>query len=74
MIALPHDIATHLPPRGPCGFCGCDDARHRILDAITGRVDFGEDPGVVAVDYGLPVSVVMEIVLHWDGDADRWDA
>lgn len=52
------DAARHLratldligPYRCGCGLCGHPDGRHRIADAITGRLLAGEDVGPVGAD------------------------
>ena len=48
--------------RGPCAFCGDDDARHRVLDAIQERVKAGEPAADVADDYGLSLTHTLRIV------------
>ena len=60
--ALPKWLDKHLPPRGPCAFCGGPDARHRIVDAIRGRVKAGDSTHSVARDYDLTVAVVNRLV------------
>lgn len=45
-----------LPPRGPCAFCGADDARHRLLDALRGD---DRPAAVVAHDYGVALELVL---------------
>ena len=59
-----------FPPIGPCGMCGTAglDQRHRVVDAIAGRLAAGEDLEDVAEDYLLPVKAV-EAVRVW---AARW--
>lgn len=51
--------------RGVCAFCDSDDARHRVGDAIVGRVAAGEDVEVVGADYGLGEDVTRWFVDHW---------
>lgn len=56
---------------GPCGLCGVKGlgARHRVVDAIAGRLAAGEDPGEVAEDYGVRPEAVGA-VRNWMG---RWE-
>jgi hypothetical protein len=51
-------ISEELPYRGPCGICGAIDARHRLIDAVTGRLAAGESVYEVAWDYGLCVGTI----------------
>ena len=59
-----------FPRLGACGLCGTPglDARHRVVDAIAGRLEGGETAGECAADYGLPVDAVGA-VRAW---ANRW--
>lgn len=50
-----------FPPRGPCGMCGHEDARHRLWDAILGRLDAGEPAPDVAQDYDVPLIAVQQV-------------
>lgn len=50
------------PGRGPCGLCGHSDARHRLYDAIQGRVEAGDDVESTASDFGLTADTVQAIV------------
>ena len=59
---MPAWLDPYLPPRGPCAFCGDDDARHRTVDAIIGRCAAFEPVDEVANDYGVPVAIVERIV------------
>lgn len=36
-----------------CAFCDHPDARHRVIDAILGQVQAGEDIAVVLDDYEM---------------------
>jgi hypothetical protein len=70
-VRLATAIAAHadraldefFPLVGPCGLCGVPGLpqRHRVVDAIAGRLAAGEDPGVVAEDYGLPFAAVEAV-------------
>ncbi len=60
--AQPTWLDQYLPPRGPCGFCGDGDARHRVIDAIVERVRAGDHPDDLAEDYALPVDAVRRLV------------
>ncbi|MGV3564188.1 MAG: hypothetical protein ACO1ON_13000 [Nocardioides sp.] len=71
-LTLPPDVTRHLPERGPCGHCGHRDARHRVLDAVIERWRAGEDLLDIAADHGLPTTVAIAIVSHWDDASGRW--
>jgi hypothetical protein len=55
-----------FPHHGPCELCSTPGlgARHRVIDAMAGRMAAGEDPGEVAADYGVPAEAA-EIVAAW---------
>jgi hypothetical protein len=55
-------IEQAVPYRGACYICGCDDARHRVFNAIKGRVLAGEDPASEVEDYGYSFEVIKAIV------------
>lgn len=57
-----------FPLRNPCGVCGWLPQRHRVVDAIAGRLAAGEDLDEVADDHGLSVAAV-EAVTEW---AAKW--
>lgn len=66
-------VLDEFPELGPvtgCGICGTPGLpqRHRMVDAIAGRVAAGEDEEDVAADYHLPVAAVL-VVTDWDR---RW--
>ena len=50
---------TYFPYRGPCGFCGGPDARHRLIDMLQGRRQVGESVAHIAADYELPRETVV---------------
>lgn len=56
--------STHLdlyfPRLGQCLLCGVpgEDQRHRVVDAIRGRVCAGDSEDMVALDYGVSVAAV----------------
>jgi hypothetical protein len=54
----------------PCGICGTPGLpqRHRVIDAIAGRLVAGEDPDVTADDYGLS-GAAAETIAEW---MKRW--
>jgi hypothetical protein len=54
-----------MPPRGECAMCGGPDARHRLTDAMIGRVKAGDHPHAVAEDYGYP-EVFVRRLMEWD--------
>lgn len=60
MNELRYDLTG--PERGPCGLCGHHDARHRVYDAIQGRVEAGDDVASTADDYNLTADTVQAIV------------
>jgi hypothetical protein len=63
-------LDVYFPRLGSCGLCGTPglDQRHRVVDAIAGRLAAGEDPVEVAADYGLALDAV-QAVLAWSA---RW--
>jgi uncharacterized protein (DUF433 family) len=63
-------LDAFFPPLGPCGICGTPglNQRHRVVDAIAGRLEAGEDPDEVAEDYGISEEAV-DAVAGW---AARW--
>jgi hypothetical protein len=61
-----------FPYSGPCQMCSTPGlgARHRVIDAIAGRIAAGEDPAGVAADYGVPAEaadVLTAWSLRWPG-------
>jgi hypothetical protein len=58
------ELDRWLPPCGPCGVCGVPgmDARHRIIDAITGHAAAGETAEDVADELGLPPETVLAVL------------
>jgi hypothetical protein len=63
-------LDAFFPRLGPCGLCGTPglDQRHRVIDAMAGRMAAGESVEDVADDYDEPVEAV-QAVLQW---AMRW--
>ena len=51
-------IDSHIPFKGSCAFCGHQDARHRIFDAIMERPECTK---TISYDYELPVMIVNRI-------------
>lgn len=49
------------PARTGCGFCGCRDPRHTVVELIVERVAAGEDPAVVAASLRLQEDVVRAV-------------
>lgn len=74
MLDLPPDIEAVMGTGSECLICGGPDSRHRVLDAITGRVRAGDSEEDVAADYEYPLEVVDRIVACWDDDTQRWNA
>lgn len=54
------------PPLGPCGLCSVPglNQRHRMVDAVAGMLDAGEDPEAAACEYQVPLPAV-EVVATW---------
>lgn len=63
-------LDEYFPRIGPCGLCGVPglDQRHRVIDAIAGRLAAGEGLEEAADDYGLTVEAV-QCVEAW---AQQW--
>ena len=63
-------LGEHFGPATPCGVCGVAGMpqRHRMVDAIAGRLAAGEDLAEVAEDCLVPLAAV-EAVSEW---AKRW--
>ena len=59
-----------FPHHGACLICGIPGlgARHRVLDAMAGMLAAGEDPEVVAEEFGRTPEA-MDVVTEW---AKRW--
>ena len=51
-------VEAAFPTRGRCAFCGVDDQRHRVLDAIAERYRAGETAKEIADDYGISAGLV----------------
>ena len=47
---------------GPCGMCGASDKRHRMYDAIAGRLKAGDSPSSIVNDMGLSPLYVAAIL------------
>jgi hypothetical protein len=63
-------LGEFFPHRGPCGFCGFPEARHRVIDAIAGMLEAGEDPDVVAEEHGASLEAVLMVrvwMQRWPG-------
>lgn len=55
-------IDERIPYHGPCGFCGGEDARHRMIDAIVGASAAGDTIEGLAENYELPEEFVRRLV------------
>jgi hypothetical protein len=55
-------IDAKWPYCGPCAFCGCADKRHRLFDAMRGRVRAGESRKSVAEDYGCSMDALLAVL------------
>ena len=65
-------LDAHFPKLGPCGLCGVPglNQRHRVIDAIAGMLEAGEDPDETAREYGMSreaVDAVMTWSRRWPG-------
>lgn len=54
--------ARWWPFRGPCGFCGGPDARHRLWDAILDRHRAGDSVADLAQEFAFPVEAVLALL------------
>ena len=63
-------LDAFFAPHGPCLLCGTPGlgARHRVIDAIAGMLEAGEDPDEVAEDYAVSLDAV-QAVSAW---SSRW--
>jgi hypothetical protein len=65
------DAYPELGPVSPCGLCGSGlPQRHRMVDAIAGRLAAGEGEEDVAADYLFSLEVVAAIrawMVRWPG-------
>lgn len=66
------DALPGLGPTSQCGICGTPGLpqRHRIVDAIAGRLEAGEGDDEVAADYGLGAEVIEALkdwMVKWPG-------
>jgi hypothetical protein len=52
------DLDAWFPPRGPCGLCGHEDARHRIWDTMIASPD---DDATVGANYGCEAPAVRAV-------------
>jgi hypothetical protein len=63
------DAFPGFGPTSPCGICGSGlPQRHRVVDAIAGRLAAGESEEEVAADYDLPLEAAR-LVGEW---ARKW--
>lgn len=61
-----------FPRAGPCGLCGVPGllSRHRVVDAIAGRLAAGEEPEDLAGDYRVSVDAARAVAAwaaKWPG-------
>lgn len=54
-------VEAAFPRLGVCAFCGADDQRHRVIDAIAERFRAGESAAEIAEDYGIDAALVPVI-------------
>ena len=55
-------IDAQWPYRGPCAFCGCADARHRLFDSMRGNFRAGDSVERIAVAYDATVEAVNAVL------------
>ncbi len=60
-----------FPFRGPCGFCGGPDARHRLFDAIAERHAAGDGVEALAEDYDKPPEAIRAVLENWTPTPDE---
>lgn len=51
-------VEAAFPRMGTCAFCGVDDQRHRVIDAIAERYRAGDSAQDIAEDYGIEPELV----------------
>jgi len=59
------------PYSGRCGLCGHPDARHRAAEALTERLEAGDQPADLAADYNLTWDAHVWAVAFWTTASDR---
>ncbi len=52
-------IDKEIPFHGPCGFCGHQDARHRLFDNI---IDSTEDKHTLSEWHKHPINIIHRII------------
>jgi len=55
-------IDAAFPYRGPCGMCGCADARHRLFDAMRGASRAGDHVLDIARAYDATIEAVRAVL------------
>jgi hypothetical protein len=65
------DAWPQLGPLSPCGICGVPGMpqRHRVVDAVAGHLEAGEDPEDIAAEFGFFPAEAAVAVREW---AARW--
>jgi hypothetical protein len=65
------DAFPGLGPVSPCGLCGSGlPQRHRVVDAMAGRLEAGECPEDLAEEFGVSRGAVHAVALwmvRWPG-------
>ena len=56
------ELDQWFPPAGPCAFCGSDDKRHRLWDALIGFHKAGDSVEWLARAYDYPVEAIEAVI------------
>ncbi len=58
----PSWVDDKMPFIGACAFCGSNDKRHRVIEAMTGHVRAGDSEESTGEDYGYSADFVRRLV------------
>lgn len=70
-LGAPPAVSAAWPRRGPCGFCGFRDARHRIFDTVLDRHRGGDSARLLADAYDVSEVAVRQLLAWWAGHPER---
>lgn len=56
------ELDRWFKPCGPCAFCGFNDKRHRLWDAIMERHEWGDSVADLAEDFDYPVDAIEAVL------------